>query len=113
MQSCIFCKIVTKEIPAKIIYEDEDVIAFNDIKPKANIHFLVIPKVHIESMLELNDANESHNKLMGNLMVKANSIAKNLGLKGYKSIIHTGVSGGQEVFHLHLHILSNDNVPTK
>ncbi len=104
MLECIFCKIVNKSIPAKIIYESEEVLAFYDITPKAPVHFLVIPKQHIESMLELTD---QHQMLIGKLMVKANSIAKSLGLEGYKTHINTGITGGQEVFHLHIHILGS------
>lgn len=104
MSDCIFCKIIDKKIPAKILYEDNDVLAFNDIHPKAKIHFLVIPKTHIESMIQLK---ESHKTLMGNLMIKANEIATSLGLIGYQAHINTGASGGQEVFHLHVHILAN------
>lgn len=104
MTDCIFCKIIQKDIPAKVIYEDDDILAFHDISPKAPVHFLVIPKLHIESMLELK---EEHHELMGKLMVKSNMIAENLGLKGYKVHINTGVLGGQEVFHLHIHILGD------
>ena len=104
MSNCIFCKIINKTIPANIIYEDDEIIAFYDIHPKTKTHFLVIPKIHIESMLHLNDSG-MHSALMGNLMIKANKIAKNLGLTGYKININTGVDGGQEVFHLHIHVL--------
>lgn len=104
MTECIFCKIINREIPAKIVYEDKGVIAFNDIHPKAPTHFLVIPKKHISSMLEIteNDVN-----LLGQTMLAANTIAHGLNLTGYKVQINTGASAGQEVFHLHLHILSN------
>jgi histidine triad (HIT) family protein len=104
MSNCIFCKIINKIIPATIVYEDDDLIAFYDAYPKARVHFLIIPKAHIESMLQLD---ESHKNLIGNLMIKANKIAKNLGLDGYKVRVNTGVSGGQEVFHLHVHILGD------
>lgn len=104
MANCLFCKIIDKSIPAKIIYEDDDLLAFYDIAPKADIHFLLIPKLHIESMLDLN---QSHHILMGKMLLKANELALKLGLEGYKVQINTGVKGGQEVFHLHLHVLGN------
>ena len=105
MLECIFCKIIAKLIPAKILYEDDDIIAFYDVMPKAEVHFLVIPKEHIESMLTL----QSHHKnLMGKIMLKANELAVSLGLKeGYKVQVNTGINGGQEVFHLHVHVLGN------
>lgn len=104
MSECLFCKIINKNIPAKIIYEDNDLIAFNDINPKALIHFLVIPKLHIASMLELE---EQHQEVMGKIMLKANELAKTHNLEGYKVQINTGIKGGQEVFHLHVHVLGN------
>ena len=104
MLDCLFCKIINKDILAKLIFEDEDIMAFYDINPKADIHFLVIPKKHIKSMLELKETDQN---LMGKVMITANQLAKNHGLMGYKVNINTGISGGQEVFHLHVHILGN------
>lgn len=104
MSDCIFCKIVNKIISAKLIYEDEEIIAFHDVNPKADVHILLIPKVHIESMLHLN---ASHTVLIGKILVKANAIALDMGIDGYKINIHTGEKGGQEVFHLHIHLLAN------
>lgn len=104
MSDCIFCKINSKLIPAKIIYEDEDLLAFYDAQPKAQIHFLIVPKEHIESMFSLQ---EHHQDLMGKIMLKANSLARSLWLEGYKIQINTGIKGGQEVFHLHVHVLGN------
>lgn len=105
MSNCIFCKIIAKEIPSKIIYEDDDLLAFHDINPSADVHFLIIPKVHIESMLHLND---EHQSIMGKIMVTANKLALEQGLqKGYKTLVNTGKNGGQEVFHLHVHVLGN------
>lgn len=105
MDNCIFCKIIKKEIPSKIIYEDNDVFVFHDISPTAEVHFLIIPKAHIINMLELND---THQSLMGKIMVLANKIAKDLGLNnGYKTQINTGKNGGQEVYHLHVHVFGN------
>lgn len=105
MSECIFCKIVAKLIPSKIIYEDDEIVAFHDVTPKAEVHFMVIPKDHIESMLFLQP---HHQNLMGKIMVKANELALSLGLKeGYKVLVNTGINGGQEVFHLHVHVLGN------
>lgn len=104
MSECIFCKINAKTIPAKVVYDDDDMLAFYDITPKAQVHFLLIPKEHINSMLDLT---EKHQTLMGKMMIKANHLAKSLGLEGYKVQINTGIKGGQEVFHLHMHVLGN------
>ena len=105
MNDCLFCKIVDKTIPAKLVYEDNDILAFHDINPKAAVHILIIPKQHITSTLDLK---EDHEQIMGKLMVKANQLALELGLhKGYKLQINTGVNGGQEVMHLHLHLVGD------
>lgn len=104
MENCIFCKIVNKELNSSIIYEDDICIAFKDLYPKADIHVLIIPKEHIASMLEIET---NHVNLMGKLMVNVNKIAKQLNLEGYKVHINSGIKGGQEVFHLHIHLLAN------
>jgi histidine triad (HIT) family protein len=101
----IFKKIIDKEIPAKIVYEDEHCLAFYDVTPQAPKHILLIPKKEIRSM---NDIDVSLDKeLLGHLMIKAHEIAKNenIGEKGYRIVINTNADGGQSVFHLHLHIL--------
>lgn len=99
---CVFCQIVNKEIPSTIVYEDEQVLAFNDINPSAETHILIIPKKHIDSIKELEETDE---KLVGHLFVVARKIAKEKGLKGYKLQINVGKEGGQIIFHLHLHLL--------
>ena len=105
MSDCIFCKLIDKTIPTKVVYEDEQVFVFNDLHPKAEVHLLIIPKQHIVSTLELNS---SHRDLIGNMMVLANKLALEHGLhKGYKIQINTGVNGGQEVMHLHIHVVGN------
>ena len=101
MTDCLYCNISSKLIPAKIIYEDKDVLVLNKSKSKSKIHFIVIPKAHIDSMLHLED---KHPLLMGKIMLKANEVAINLGLDGYKVVIHTGAAGGQVNFHLHVHV---------
>src|SRR3990167_7724525 len=104
MSDCVFCKIVATQIPAKILYEDDELLAFHDIHPKADVHFLIIPKLHIASMLELQ---KEHQTLMGKIMLKANELAVLNGLEGYKVQVNTGAKGGQEVFHLHIHVVGN------
>ncbi len=104
MSHCLFCDIISKKIPAKVIYEDSEIVAFNDINPKAEVHFMVIPKLHIDSMLQLEDP---HINLIGKMMFLANKIAKEQKLEGYKLQVNTGKKGGQEVFHLHIHVFGN------
>ena len=101
-ENCIFCKIANGVIPSKKIYEDEDVIAFNDINPSARIHFLIVPKIHIESLA---DCETQHQTLVGKMILLAPKLAKEQGLAGFKTLINTGVEGGQEVFHIHMHVL--------
>ena len=101
---CVFCKIVNEEIPSDIIYEDEDVIAFNDLDPQAPIHFLVIPKKHIESIATLE---ESDSKIISQVFAAIKKIANDKGLddKGYRVVTNVGKDGGQTVPHLHFHVL--------
>lgn len=98
---CIFCKIVAGAIPAKLIYEDDDVIAFHDIKPMAKVHFLIVPKAHIET---LSDCQATHQALLGKMMLLAPKLAAEQGLVGFKTLMNVGREGGQEVFHIHLHV---------
>ncbi|MFT4694279.1 MAG: histidine triad (HIT) family protein [Francisella sp.] len=102
MSDCIFCKILASEIPCNKVYEDENVLAFHDINPSAEVHVLVIPKKHIASLNELEPADED---IMGKLMLSIPKIAKENGLKGFKTLFNTGKDGGQVVFHIHAHIL--------
>lgn len=107
MTDCIFCKIINKDIPAKIVYEDEEMLVFHDIQPKAAVHLLIIPKKHIVSLAH---ATAEDTLLLGKLIQKTAVLAKEFGLiDGYKTQINTGKSGGQEVFHLHLHVLGTPN----
>jgi len=99
---CIFCKISNNEIPAEVIFEDGDVKVFKDIHPKAPIHLLVIPKVHIQSIAHL-EAN--HNEVIAKLIYTAKKVAEDQGLKGYKLVFNVGREGGQVIDHLHLHLL--------
>lgn len=107
---CIFCKIVSGAIPAKKIYEDDEVIAFHDINPSAKVHFLIVPKLHIESLAS---CEEHHQSLLGKMLLLAPKLAKEQGLTGFKTLINTGKDGGQLVFHIHVHVLGGGNVPLK
>lgn len=104
MNNCIFCKIIKGEIPAKKVYEDDNIIAFDDINPKADVHILVVPKKHIGSLIEIS---QSDKDLLGELIFKISEIAKKIGLDkgGYKVIANNGNGSGQIVFHLHFHLL--------
>ncbi len=106
---CIFCKITRSEIPSKRIFEDEDIIVFHDIHPIAPIHFLIVPKLHIESLAS---AVESHQALLGKMLLLAPKLAAEHGLKGFRTMINTGREGGQEVFHIHIHVFGGgDTLP--
>ena len=102
MQDCIFCKIANGQIPTDFVYESDNVVVFNDINPKAPMHLLVVPKVHVKSLNELEDR-----ELMAELLQTVKNVTKKLNIKDYKTLINTGRGAGQEVFHLHIHILSN------
>ena len=104
MADCLFCKIIAREIPASIVYEDDEVIAFNDINPQAPTHVLVIPKRHIATLNELT-AGDDH--MIGELVRRAAAIAKERGLAagGFRTVFNTNRDAGQTVFHIHLHLL--------
>ena len=112
MQECIFCKIINREIPADIVYEDEEIMAFKDINPAAPIHILVIPKKHISSLAELQIEDEA---IIGKIYTKINEIAQLQGVKqkGYRVIVNCGKDGGQEVMHLHFHLLAGKQLGEK
>jgi histidine triad (HIT) family protein len=101
---CLFCQIVQREIPASIVYEDDHVLAFNDINPQAPTHVLVIPKRHVAT---LNDLESSDDGMVGELVRRAAAIAKERGLSasGYRTVFNTHADAGQTVFHIHLHLL--------
>ena len=113
LDNCIFCKIAAKQIPSKIIYEDDDLLAFNDINPAAPIHFLIIPKKHLPTLA---DCTASDTALLGKILLLAPQLAKELGCSysvdanglpqgGFKTLFNTGPDGGQEVYHLHMHVI--------
>jgi histidine triad (HIT) family protein len=100
---CIFCKIVAGEIPAKKVKEDEHILAFHDIDPKAPTHILLIPKKHLKSLAEAGSADHA---LLGHLLLKAAEVAREQGLdRGYRVVISTGPEAGQTVDHLHVHVM--------
>lgn len=101
-QECLFCKIATGNIPSRKVFENEKFLAFHDLYPKAPVHVLVIPKKHIESLAHLSDEDAT---LIGELTLLLKDIAKTLQLHdGFKTTVHTGAGGGQEIFHLHYHL---------
>jgi len=104
MDDCIFCKIINKEIPASIVYEDERMIAFDDINPQAPVHVLLIPKKHYPS---LNEIPEDKKDVLSHLLLKAREIAreKEIGERGYRIVLNTARESGQDVLHIHFHLL--------
>jgi len=102
--TCIFCKIVEKEIPAQVVFETEDVIAFNDLNPQAPHHILIIPKKHYTT---LNDVSVDESSVLGKLISTATHIATKLGIAedGYRVVMNCNRDGGQSVYHIHLHLL--------
>lgn len=103
MIECIFCKIIAKQIPASVVYEDDELIAFKDIHPKAPVHLLVVSKEHIPSLAHVTPM---HAQLMAQMLLILPKIAQNQGLEeGFRTIINTGPAGGQEIDHIHFHLL--------
>ena len=105
---CLFCRIIAGEIPAKKAYEDDDVVAFNDVNPQAPVHILVIPRKHVAT---LDDLTENDASTMGTVVVRAAAIARQLKLEadGYRLVVNMGPAAGQTVFHIHFHILGGRN----
>jgi histidine triad (HIT) family protein len=112
VDNCLFCKIAAKQIPASVVYEDDDVLAFKDINPAAPVHLLIIPKQHVAT---LSDCNESHTAVLGKMLALAPRLAEEHGIsvafdaegapsRGYKTLINSGPDGGQVVYHLHMHV---------
>lgn len=99
---CVFCSIAKKEIQSDIAYEDDLVLAFKDVHPSAPVHYLIIPKEHIQSIAHLQ---ENHNEIIAKVIYTAKGVAEKLGLKGYKLVFNVGKEGGQIIDHLHLHLL--------
>ena len=105
MSDCLFCKIISGEIPGHLVYEDKDVVAFKDIDPKAPLHLLVVPRQHIETLNDLSPADDS---VVGALARRAAALAKQHGYsgRGYRTVLNCNRDAGQSVFHIHLHLLA-------
>jgi histidine triad (HIT) family protein len=105
MSDCLFCRIVRKEIPASVVYEDDDVLVFNDINPQAPLHALVIPKRHIAT---LNDLSPQDDAVVGRMVRRAAAVAgeKGYASAGFRTVFNTNAEAGQTVFHIHLHVLA-------
>jgi histidine triad (HIT) family protein len=112
VENCLFCKIAAKQIPSAVVYEDDELLAFKDINPAAPVHLLVIPKIHVAT---LSECNASHTELLGKMLALTPRLAQEHGCAvtydadgkpagGYKTMINSGPDGGQEVYHLHLHL---------
>ena len=112
MEDCLFCKIIKGDIPSNKVYEDDDVLAFRDINPIAPVHVLVIPKKHINSLVELEEEDKI---VVGKIYMIINKIAKQEGIldRGFRVVVNCGSDGGQEVKHLHFHLLGGKKLGTK
>ena len=109
MSDCLFCKIARGEIPCRKVYEDDEVLAFHDINPVAPVHFMLVPKLHLAT---LDDAGDEHAALLGKMLLLAPRLAREQGLdNGFRTVINTGKGGGQEIFHLHIHVIGGGNIP--
>ena len=104
-ENCLFCKIITGKIPAKKVFENESILAFTDINPCAEHHYLIIPKEHIENLNEMQD---NHKNILGEILLTASHLASQLGFaeKGYRIVANTNEDGGQTVHHFHLHLIA-------
>ena len=103
MTDCIFCKIVDGRIPSRKVYEDEDMLAFHDINPLAPVHFMIIPKKHVDSLATVGD---EHAPVLGRMLAMAGRLAREQGSpEGFRTIVNTGKIGRQDVYHLHIHII--------
>lgn len=109
MSDCLFCRIAAGEVPADIVYQDDRVVVFKDINPKAAVHLLLIPRAHVAS---LNEVTPEHDELLGYMLRLTAKLAADQGLEeGYRTIINTGPGGGQVIFHLHMHLLGGEGLP--
>ncbi len=108
MSDCLFCRIVAGEVPSDRVYEDDQVVVFRDINPKAQVHLLVIPRIHLES---LEDLQPQHDQLIAHMMRLLPRLAREQGLEqGFRTVINTGKGGGQVIFHLHIHLLGGPDL---
>ena len=110
MSDCLFCKLANGAIPTQKLYEDDDVVAFNDLHPVAAVHFLIVPKLHIDSLAQASSAQQN---LLGKMLLLAPRLAAEQGLHdGFRTVINTGAGGGQTVFHLHMHVFGGQGLKT-
>jgi histidine triad (HIT) family protein len=107
MTDCLFCKIIDRKIPAKIRYVDDDFMAFDDIKPKAKTHILLVPKLHIHSIAAIEGSDET---LMGKMIMTAKKVAIKAGLDSFRLVFNSGADAGAEVDHVHMHILGGNKL---
>jgi histidine triad (HIT) family protein len=109
MDNCLFCRIIRGEIPCREVYQDDEVLAFHDINPVAPVHFMLVPKLHLATLADAGDADQA---LLGRMLLLAPRLAREQGLEdGFRTVINTGKGGGQEIFHLHIHIIGGGNIP--
>lgn len=109
MSGCLFCRIARGEIPSRKVYEDDEVFAFHDIHPVAPVHFMLIPKLHLDSLMQ---AEDGHAALLGRMLLLAPRLAREQGLEnGFRTVINSGKGGGQEVFHFHIHVIGGGHIP--
>ena len=108
---CIFCRIIAGDLPATVEYEDDQVVAFRDIHPKAEVHLLIVPRRHIPSLAHITPDDRP---LLGHMMYVARTIAEHKGLleRGFRTVVHTGPEGGQDIYHLHMHFLGGRRLPS-
>lgn len=109
MEDCLFCKIVNKQIPSQVVYEDDKVMAFKDINPVAPVHYLIIPKEHLANVLDLNEINSA---IIGHIHIVANKLAKEAKIAetGFRLVTNCNDDGGQVVFHLHYHLIGGEKL---
>ncbi len=109
MQDCIFCKIVNREIPSQVVYEDERIMAFRDINPLAPVHILIIPKEHLVNVLDITEDNVD---LIGHIHLVANKLAREAGIaeKGFRIVTNCNQEGGQIIFHMHYHLIGGEEL---
>lgn len=109
MSDCLFCKIIAGDIPSDKVYQDEVMVVFRDINPKADVHLLAVPREHVASLDELTG---QHDHITAHMLRQLPRIAREQGLStGFRTIINTGEGGGQIIFHLHMHLMGGDNLP--
>jgi histidine triad (HIT) family protein len=109
MDDCLFCRIIRGEIPCREVYQDDEVLAFHDINPVAPVHFMLVPKLHLATLADAGDADQA---LLGRMLLLAPRLAREQGLEdGFRTVINTGKGGGQEIFHLHIHVIGGGNIP--